>query len=209
MTRKKEPHGPAAAEAARPGSAGAAAAPFSPPPAAGQPAPAPGALPPADRDAELQRQADEWKEKYLRALADLDNYRKRVAREQPEIRVLERSHTINAFLPVFDHFQMASAHLPPEAAANGLKQGLDLILAEFRKALAALDVSDIPSTGLPFDPEAHQAISQEPSETVPAGHVLRQWQSGYRLGERLIRPASVVVSSGPPSAPAPKPEAEP
>jgi len=146
---------------------------------------------------ELAAAMAEANDRYLRAKAELENYRKRVQREFAEIREYSKHSVIEEFLPVFDHFQMAMGHVGENADLATLKQGMDMILGEFRRTLENLGVEPIDAVAQPFDPNQHEAIAQEASEQVPEGHVLRQWKCGYRIGERLLRPATVVVSSGP------------
>lgn len=145
---------------------------------------------------QLRAQIDDLNNKILRSKADLENYRKRAQREFAEIRTSTRANTVAEFLTVYDHFQMAMQHAEEQADFNTLKQGMDMILAEMRKTLENLGVSEVEAVGKPFNPHEHEAMAQEPSEEIPEGHVLRQWKSGFRMGERLLRPATVVVSSG-------------
>ena len=156
-------------------------------------------------DDDLRRQLAEANDRYLRSRADLDNFRKRAQRDLAEMRESTKAAAVEEFLPVFDHFNMAVAHLHDNPDLGTLKQGMEMILAEFKRTLEALGVEQVNAAGAPFDPTAHEAISEEASATVPRGHVVRQWKSGYRLGTRLLRPASVVVSSGPAAAAEPPP----
>jgi molecular chaperone GrpE len=203
---RQHPHpetGASPAEDAAAATAAAAESAAAAVPAAGEPsAPAPG----PDEATLLRQQLEEWKDKSLRARADLDNYRRRVQREMGELRAQERAATLAALLSVLDHFQMARDHFAASPDLPAMKQGLDMIGDEFRNALASLGVQPFDATGQPFDPSQHEAVSQEASESVPAGHVLRQWKTGYRLGDQLLRPAVVVVSSGAPTASAPAPD---
>ena len=139
----------------------------------------------------------EWRDKCLRSAADFDNYRKRVQRDLQETRVREKTATVQAFLTVLDHFQMARNHFETNPDLNTMKQGIDMIHAEFSNSLSSLGVEPVNATGLEFNPKLHEAFSYEPSDTVPAGTVTRQWKAGYKIGETLLRPAAVVVSSGP------------
>jgi len=138
----------------------------------------------------------EAREKYLRAKAEFDNYRKRVQREFGEIREQAKLGTIQEFLPAFDFFQMALDHADQNADVNSLKQGMQMIATEFKRALEGLGVTTIDATGTVFDPDLHEAVAQEASTDVPEGHVISQWKCGFRIGERLVRPAAVVVSAG-------------
>jgi len=163
--------------------------------------------PATDTEADLRKQAAEFKDRYVRALADFDNYRKRIQRDFVDIRQQERRNTLQPLLTVLDHFQMAREHFEKSPDPEGMKQGFAMIADEFAKALAELGVEVLNAAGQSFDPRFHEAVSQEASAEVPAGHVLRQWKAGYKLGDVLLRPAVVVVSSGAP-APAPAPAAE-
>ena len=146
----------------------------------------------------LQQELAEANDRLLRARADLENYRRRVQREYEQVRYTAKAATVEEFLNVFDHFQMAREHAANDSDVEALRRGMDLIMAEFEKALAGLGVERVNAVGQEFDPTQHEAMAQQPSTDVPAGHVLQQWKSGYRLGERLLRPATVVVSAGPP-----------
>jgi len=166
--------------------------------------------PPGDQDATEKepdaepRKADpevllrETGEKLLRTKAEFENYRKRVQREFADIREQTKIRVIDEFLTVYDHFQMALSHAESDDVQS-LRQGMEMIQAEFERTLANLGAEPIDAVGQPFDPEAHEAIAQEPSEEVEEGHVLRQWKAGFRVGERLLRPATVVVSGGAPA----------
>ena len=178
-------------------------APAQPPPAPATETPAAGApretaAPTLDQQlAEALKAALDWRDKCLRTAADFDNYRKRVQRDLQDTRLREKSGSVQAFLTVLDHFQMAREHFASNPDLKTMQQGLDMIQAEFRNALSALGVETVNAAGAAFDPKLHEAVSQEFSDTVPAGAVVRQWKAGYKLGETLLRPASVVVSGGP------------
>ena len=149
--------------------------------------------PSADPDALLAQAND----RFLRAKAEHENYRKRMQRELSEVRDQMKLLTIQEFLPVFDHFRMAVTHAEETADSHALKQGMDMIQSELERTLESLGVRPIPTRGAPFDPNLHDAVAQEHSDTVPEGHVLREWKNGFCLGDKLLRPAAVVVSSGP------------
>lgn len=152
--------------------------------------------PAEERDA-LRGELAEANDRYVRARAEIDNYRKRTQREFADLRASTKAATVEEFLTVFDHFQMAMQHAESSGDMATLKQGMDLILKEFERAFQNLGVAQIRAEGQAFDPAIHHAVAEEASDDAPAGNVLRQWKPGYRLGERLIRPASVVVSKGP------------
>ncbi len=144
----------------------------------------------------LERQLQELNDKYMRTKAELENYRKRMQRDAAEIREYAKASTIEEFLSVFDHFQMALDHVDQTPDFETLKQGMKMILGEFHKTFDALGVEQVNAKGQKFNPAEHDAVAQEPSDTVPREQVIRQWKCGYRLGNRLLRPAAVVVSSG-------------
>ena len=133
----------------------------------------------------------------LLALADMDNQRKRTAKEMENVRYNTTQDTVFPFLQVFDHFTMAVSAAEKSSSFESMLQGMEIIQKEFDKAFSDLDITVIDASGKPFDPAVHEAVAEEHSDTVPAGTVLRQWSRGYRCGTRLLKPAMVVVSSGP------------
>ncbi|MFA6714297.1 MAG: nucleotide exchange factor GrpE [Victivallales bacterium] len=145
----------------------------------------------------LNTELAEAKDALLRLKADFQNYRMRTAKEIANARTFAQSDTIMPFLQVFDHFNMAMTAAEKSDNMDAIKQGLEMILAEYRKRLDELGVEPFDAVGKKFDPQLHDAMSHEPSDEVEEGHVIRQWNSGYKMGERLLRPATVVVSSGP------------
>lgn len=145
----------------------------------------------------LEELLAEETDKLLRLRADFDNYRKRMARETDEIRERSKIIVVSDFLPVYDFFRMAMDHAAHTDDINALKQGMQMIMNEFSRAFEELGVKEIEAVGKAFDPKLHDAVKSEASEEVPEGIVISQWKAGYKLGDRLIRPSSVVVSSGP------------
>lgn len=155
---------------------------------------------PAEAPETLETRLADTQERLLRTRAEFDNYRKRIQREFADIRLQTKLATIHEFLTVFDHFQMALAHASDDTESSSLRQGMELIQAEFSRTLEGLGLTTLNTVGQPFDPILHEAIAQEGSTEIPEGHVLRQWKAGFQLGDRLVRPATVVVSAGPPAA---------
>jgi len=151
--------------------------------------------------AELEAKIASGEDRYLRLAADFDNYRKRMGRELQEARTAARLDALLPVLTVFDHFRLAMAAAAEDHDPQVLRQGMEMIEAEFGKALSDIGISVIDAVGQPFNPQFHEATAREPSATVPEGRVVSQWRCGYRLGDRVIRPAAVVISSGPPPAP--------
>jgi molecular chaperone GrpE len=105
--------------------------------------------------------------------------------------------TLLPFFQVFDHFSMAVAATETSSNIQSLMAGLKMIGSEFDRAFSDLGIERIDATGKDFDPATQEAMSQEASDTVPAGKVIRQWSYGYKLGDHLLKAANVVVSSGP------------
>lgn len=152
----------------------------------------------ADRIAELEKKLAEAEKTRLLALADMDNQRKRLSKELEQQRFRVMQDTLFPFLQVFDHFNMAvKAAEAPDAKNGSILKGMEMIRNEFDHAFTELGVEKIDAAGQKFDPNFHEAVAEEHSDTVPAGTVIRQWSCGCRMGSKLLKPAMVVVSSGP------------
>jgi len=149
------------------------------------------------RVAELEHALAEEKSHRLRVLADLDNWRKRSARDMANAVAKAQSDVVVDFLPVLDNLELALEHARENAGIEGMREGVAMVLKQFRSTLTRFGIQEIDASGQPFDPAFHEAMAQNPSDEVPTGNVVKQWQKGFMLGERLIRPCRVVVSSGP------------
>ncbi len=161
--------------------------------APGQPA---GVAP--DALAVAKKEAAENYDKYLRAVADLENFRRRTVREKDELRQFAAAGVIEDLLPVLDNLGLAlAAAKPPVADLKALSGGVEMVLARLKSALGNHGLKEINPAGQPFDANQHESISAQPSPTVPEGHVLTVVRTGFSLNGRLLRPASVVLSSGP------------
>ncbi|MFM1768040.1 MAG: hypothetical protein RJA22_569 [Verrucomicrobiota bacterium] len=169
-----------------------------PPAAPADPHPAPGAEELEQLRAAAAKAAEHW-DKLLRVTADLDNYKKRAARERVEAETAAQARVLGRFLPVLDNFEMALSAVgsATDASAQSLQAGVQMIVQQFRGVLAESGVEEIQALGLPFDPNLHEAVSQQETTTAPEGQVVQQLRKGYRLRERLLRPASVVVARPP------------
>ncbi len=155
----------------------------------------------AAKEAEdLKKTLAEAEDARLRLLAEMDNQRKRMHKDMEALRLSVLSDTLFPFLQVFDHFTMAVSAAGASDNLKSLLDGMKMIQSEFDKAFNELGVFKVDAIGKDFDPALHDAVSEEPSSEVPAGRVLRQWSCGYKVGERLLKPARVVVCSGPASA---------
>ena len=140
----------------------------------------------AERDNLLDRLA--------RLQAEFDNYRKRAAKENEDFRAYAVSDAARALLPVIDSFGLAlkNANAKPE----DLRTGVELIHKQLGDVLQKLNVQRVPAQGEPFDPRVHEAIEMVASDEVPDNHVLEELQPGYRIKDRLLRPAMVRVAKG-------------
>jgi molecular chaperone GrpE len=161
----------------------------------------PPALTPEELDELKQRaaKADEHWERLLRATADFDNYKKRAAREKQDAIKFANESLLQKFIPILDTFDMALAATQNAHAktAQSLQTGVNMIFQQLKTILVEAGLEEIDATGKPFDPNLHQAISQKETADVPEGHVLQQLRKGYKLRERLLRPATVIVAKHP------------
>lgn len=159
----------------------------------------------AELEAKLAAAEKEKKEnwdRYLRSAADLENLRKRGKREIDDAKFEAKSKTLKEMLPVVDNLERAIEHAVAQGTASGeeldqkvrpLIDGIQLVLRQFTTAFERLDVTPIDAQNQPFDPNLHEAISQQESD-APPGTVVQVLQRGYKSGDRLLRPALVVVA---------------
>ena len=152
---------------------------------------------PEQKVEKLEKALLEMEDKRLRLLAEMENQRKRAVKDMEAVRYNTMTDTLHPFFQVFDHFSMAVAATETTTNMQSLLEGMKMIRAEFDRAFSELGIERIDATGKDFDPNTQEAMSQEASDTVPAGKVIRQWSFGYKMGDRLLKPANVVVSSGP------------
>lgn len=150
-----------------------------------------------EKIAKLEKTVVELSEKRIRLIAEMENLRKRAAKDLESMRYNVISDTLYPFFQVFDHFEMAVDACAKSDNIQALNAGMQMIGNEFSKAFTDLGIVKIDAVGKDFDANDHDAVAQEASETVPEGKVIRQWCAGYRMGDRLLKAASVVVSSGP------------
>ncbi|MGD0251152.1 MAG: nucleotide exchange factor GrpE [Verrucomicrobiota bacterium] len=147
--------------------------------------------------------ADEHWDRLLRTAADLENFKKRAARERIEAAQAAAAALIQKILPVLDHFEMAQT---ATQAAQGdklasLQAGVAMIQQQLKNTLAESGLEEIDASGKPFDPMWHEAVSQQETADVPEGHVVQQLRKGYKLRDRLLRPATVIVAKKPAANP--------
>jgi molecular chaperone GrpE len=144
----------------------------------------------------LEAEAAKWKEVSLRTAAEMDNLRKRTAREREEAIRYANQRLLEELLPVIDNFEMGM-----QAASQDTKSmiyiGMDMVRRQLNDFLSAQGVEEIAAEGQPFDPNLHDAVSEELSAEHKEGTILRVNRRGFRLRDRLLRPSSVVVSKAP------------
>ncbi len=160
-------------------------------------APAPGASLEEQLAAAKKESAENYN-RYLRSVADLENARKRAVREKDEIRQYSAGRILEDLLPALDNLALGlGAAKQPNAEVKTIVSGVEMVINQLKNALAGHGLKEINPQGQVFDPHQHEAISHMPSVEVPAENVLMVIRIGYSLNGRLLRPASVVVSSGP------------
>lgn len=142
-------------------------------------------------------EAAQWKDAAHRAAAELDNFRKRTARELSETIKYANANLLESLLPVLDNFDYGMAAAKAESEGSNLYIGLSMVLRQVQDFLKDNGVEEISTVGAAFDPNVHEAVSQQASDTAAEGTVISQTRKGYKLRDRLLRPASVIVSSGP------------
>lgn len=143
---------------------------------------------------QLQAKLDEQENSYLRLRADFDNYRRRVQKDTEAASMYRAQALVTDLLPVLDNFERAMDTNPHNEEAQTLLKGLDMVFRTFKQALESEGVEEISPDGQTFDPNFHQAVMQEPSDTHESGIVIQTLQKGYQLKGRIIRPAMVKVS---------------
>ena len=147
--------------------------------------------------------ADEHWDRLLRTAADLENFKKRAARERIETAQTATAALIQKLLPVLDHFEMAqtATQTAQDDKLASLQAGVAMIQQQLKNALTESGLEEIDASGKPFDPTWHEAVSQQETADVPEGHVVQQLRKGYKLRDRLLRPATVIVAKKPAANP--------
>ncbi len=157
----------------------------------------------AEQVAELRAAAArgvDAQDRYIRLYADFENFKKRAQREREDARRAAVEGVVSRLLPVVDNFDMAmAAAQQPGTTTETLMAGVGMIQSQMRGILEEFGVEEIVAVGLPFDPSLHEAVSQAEVADVPEGQVVQQVRKGYRCRDRLLRPATVIVSRAPAS----------
>jgi molecular chaperone GrpE len=151
----------------------------------------------AELEAALNKAKEEAQRNYdrfLRSAADLENYKKRVAKEKTDLIRYGNEELLKALLPVIDNLERALGHAHAESNQEGIRGGVEMILQQFLQILQRFGVTPIAAEGERFDPARHEAVMEQATDAYPSGHVISELERGYLLNDRLVRPAKVVVA---------------
>lgn len=140
----------------------------------------------------LKKENEDLKNKLLRQMAEFDNYKKRTAKEKDELYQYAKSDCVETILGVIDNFERA---LDTQCSDENFKKGVEMIFTQFQNALEKLGVEEIKALGEPFDPQYHNAVSQVEDENFGENTVCQVFQKGYKVGNKVIRHAMVVVAN--------------
>lgn len=149
--------------------------------------------------AQTQKEAKDMFDRLARVSADFENYKKRVGREKDDAIKFGNEKAFKEILPVIDNLRRALMAAPSDDASKVFVDGVRLVAKGLEDALGRFGVVGYDSLGTPFDPAKHEAVGSRPHDTIPSQHVAEEYQRGYMLHDRLLRPALVIVSSGPPN----------
>jgi len=152
--------------------------------------------------ASLNEELEAAKDKAVRLVAEFDNFRKRSAREYVDLRDAAQGKAFDSLFPVVDNLERAFQDAPAEgdwtpADPTGFAKGIKLVLGQIRKAISDAGLEEIESVGKPFDPNLHDALTQMPHPEVPENHVAAVHARGWKKGDKILRHAQVIVSTGP------------
>ncbi len=150
----------------------------------------------ADLRANAAKATENW-DRYVRAVADLENFRKRAAREKQDAIRYANEGLMTRLIAVLDNFEMALAAAAANGNATSLKEGVVMIGSQLKSVLTEAGLEEVDATGQVFDPNWHEAVSQVASAEVTDGHVAQQIRKGYKFRDRLLRAATVVVAKAP------------
>ena len=142
----------------------------------------------------LRQEVQEWREKYLRQVAEFENFRKRKDREVEEFWKIANAELIKKLLPILDDMERSLESAKKDRNFEALVQGVELVYKSFLKILESEGVTSIPAKGQEFDPEVHEALMQLEQEGVAPNTVIEEHQKGYKFGKKILRPAKVIVS---------------
>ena len=146
--------------------------------------------------ADLEAQVNEWRDKCFRAVAELDNTRKRFAKEKEDVRFHTTQIICLHIIELFDSFKMGLDSAEKQKTDPKVLEGFQMIFRQFQAQLKLLKIEELNPLNEVFDPHFHDAVSHAYSDTVPEDHVLQVVRCGYKCGDRLLRAASVIISKG-------------
>lgn len=149
---------------------------------------------------QLKAELEKAKSEYLYLLAEFDTYRRNAVKERSDLVKFGAEKFIREFLNVYDNFERALETDLAEDNVESFREGVQMIAGEFRSLLNRFGVEEIKSEGEAFDPGKHEALSSEPRDDIPAGHIARVFKKAYKLHDKMIRPAQVTVSTVPPGS---------
>jgi molecular chaperone GrpE len=170
-----------------------------PPVSAAEPE-APQATGPEAELAKLREERDKIKDQLLRTAADFDNYRKRTLKDLAEEKKRAKEEVVREFLPVIDNLERAVSAATSASDITAVVEGVRMVLKLFEDQAGRLGLTKVKAVGERFDPALHDAIQQVETDDHPPGTVIAEVVAGFRLGDKLVRPAMVVVARKPPSA---------
>jgi molecular chaperone GrpE len=147
------------------------------------------------RISELEAEIEKNRQGWQRTLAEFQNYKRRIEREQESTQRIAAFDVITRLLPIIDDFERGMANIPDNLEGEPWLNGIELIQGKFNKLLNEYDVETIDPQGEAFDPTHHQAITMDDSDEVESGHVIETLQKGYISGEHILRPALVRVAN--------------
>jgi molecular chaperone GrpE len=153
--------------------------------------------PEPSEEEKLRAQVAELKDKLLRGQAEWDNARKRIEKAREESVRYASEALLEKLLPVLDNFEMGMQAAKTATDAQAISQGFEMVLAQFQQVLREAGVEAVDAMGHAFDPHRHEALGHHDSDEHPEGHVIMQTRKGYKLKDRLLRPASVFVARKP------------
>lgn len=145
---------------------------------------------------QLKEELEQAKDRNLRLIAEFENFRRRTAKEQLELIETANGKLLEKLSEVLDNFERAFAAENKAKDLNAFEKGMQMIHSQFAKILADSGLEQLDPAGAEFDPNQHEALMQQPSDEIPEGHVVTVFQKGYKLKNKILKTAKVIVSSG-------------
>ncbi len=146
---------------------------------------------------QLQLDVERFRDLALRSQADLDNYRKRAVREKEDAIKYSNGSFLERLIPILDNFELGLTAARADKGAGAILEGMEMVARQLQDFLRDCGVEPVDAQpGVPFDPNVHEAVGQQESAEIAEGAVMQQLRRGFKLRERLLRPAMVMVSKG-------------